>query len=136
MQSTAAGKGSSCKFPSKSAKNEKLRQRYIGCHLPFQQRSPHLFFSACYRRKNAPRQISFEESVTMDRRNTQSKLSFREGDASDAGVGEGRGSSVPDNNVNSAGSLRSVVERQFMRMNEAHDRHRTQILASYSPNMK
>ena len=35
------------------------------------------------------------------------------------------------------GDLRSTVERQFMRMNEAHDRHRTAVLASYSPlNMK
>jgi hypothetical protein len=35
------------------------------------------------------------------------------------------------------GDLRLIVERQFMRMNEAHDRHRTAVLASYSPpNMK
>lgn len=34
------------------------------------------------------------------------------------------------------GDLRLTVERQFIRMNEAHDRHRTAVLASYSPNMK
>lgn len=34
------------------------------------------------------------------------------------------------------GDLRLIVERQFMRMNEAHDRHRTEVLASYSPNTK
>ncbi len=32
--------------------------------------------------------------------------------------------------------LLSIVQRQFMRMNEAHDRHRTKVLASYSPGMK
>ena len=34
------------------------------------------------------------------------------------------------------GDLRLIVERQFMRMNEAHERRRTEVLASYSPAMK
>ena len=34
------------------------------------------------------------------------------------------------------GDLRLIVERQFIRMNDAHDRHRTEVLASYSPGMK
>ena len=34
------------------------------------------------------------------------------------------------------GDLRLTVESQFMRMNEAHDRHRAKVLGSYSPGMK
>jgi hypothetical protein len=32
--------------------------------------------------------------------------------------------------------LRLIVENQFMRMNEAHDRHRAEVLGSYSPGPK
>ena len=32
--------------------------------------------------------------------------------------------------------LRLTVENQFMRMNEAHDRHRAEVLGSYSPGTK
>ncbi len=67
----------------------------------------------------------------MDLRNIRSKFSFRAKETSDAGVSERRDPPARDNGVTSAGNLRSTVERQFMRMNEAHDRHRTQVLASY-----
>lgn len=32
--------------------------------------------------------------------------------------------------------LRLTVENQFMRMNEAHNRHRAEVLGSYSPGTK
>ncbi len=35
-----------------------------------------------------------------------------------------------------AANLRAIVERRFMRMSEAHDRIRTELLASHSSHMK
>ncbi|MGI9068095.1 MAG: hypothetical protein ACR2HX_17040 [Pyrinomonadaceae bacterium] len=35
-----------------------------------------------------------------------------------------------------AANLRSIVERQFMRMSEAHDRIRTELLARHPPGVR
>lgn len=41
--------------------------------------------------------------------------------------------STVDHDSAPARDLRSVVERRFMRMNEAHDRIRTELLCSHAP---
>lgn len=41
-----------------------------------------------------------------------------------------------DSRMHSARDLRATVARRFMRMNEAHDRIRTELLASHSLDMK
>ena len=45
-------------------------------------------------------------------------------------------SAIRDYATRTATNLRSTVERRFMRMSEAHDRIRTELLTSYSPHMK
>ena len=48
----------------------------------------------------------------------------------------GQDSAVRDYATRTATNLRSTVERRFMRMSEAHDRIRTELLASHSSHMK
>ena len=48
----------------------------------------------------------------------------------------GRDSAVRDYATRTATNLRSTVERRFMRMSEAHDRIRTELLASHSSHVK
>ena len=43
---------------------------------------------------------------------------------------------VRDYATRTATNLRSTVERRFMRMSEAHDRIRTELLTSYSSDIK
>ena len=45
-------------------------------------------------------------------------------------------SAVRDYASRTAANLRSIVERRFSRMNEAHDRIRTKLLAAHQPEAK
>ena len=45
-------------------------------------------------------------------------------------------SAIKDYATRTASNLRSIVERRFMRMSEAHDRIRTELLTSHSSHMK
>ncbi len=45
-------------------------------------------------------------------------------------------SAVRDYATRTATNLRSIVERRFMRMSEAHDRIRRELLASHSSNIE
>ena len=45
-------------------------------------------------------------------------------------------SAVRDYANRTATNLRSIVERRFMRMSEAHDRIRTELLTSHSSHMR
>jgi hypothetical protein len=64
--------------------------------------------------------------------------SFMETGASRSGGRSTRGKTSPvrDYATRTAASLRSIVERRYMRMNEAHDRIRTELLASHLSHMK
>ena len=57
------------------------------------------------------------------------------GYASPSTAGE-KDSAVREYANRTATNLRSLVERRFMRMSEAHDRIRTELLASHSSQMK
>ncbi len=73
--------------------------------------------------RNFPRRDSF--SPAFDSANSTVKNQMEE-DSPSAGL--------PRSAKNR--DLRLIVENQFMRMNEAHDRHRAEVLGSYSPGTK
>ena len=67
--------------------------------------------------------------VTEDLTNTYASLSTAQSTGrKDSGVREYA--------TRTATSLRSIVERRFMRMSEAHDRIRTELLTFHSSHMK
>jgi hypothetical protein len=53
-----------------------------------------------------------------------------------AAIGAVRASSFGAHDAKSTGRLRSIVERRFRRMFDAHDRIRTELLASHLPHTK
>jgi hypothetical protein len=94
-------------------------------------------------------EISFQESNAMDLRNIlsphlpgkprmkrdSSRTSFR--DPAKAAISAGKEEpSAGDYQMKAAPDLRSVVERRFRRMTEAHDRIRAALLAPHSRNFE
>ena len=73
--------------------------------------------------RNFAKSILFSTPFNSDRSTASYQMN---GDASNAGL------QTSTNNRD----LRSTVEREFIRMNEAHDRHRTEVLNAYWPGMK
>jgi hypothetical protein len=61
---------------------------------------------------------------------------LRNGYASIPRLAGRKDSALRDYASRTATNLRSIVERRFMRMSEAHDRIRTQLLTSHSSHMK